>query len=207
MNATMNRYELYSDEIGFYTGQADYLLRSGGTGLSIFNPSRLIPASSFTTKAKINTLVGSVLEAMETVNEQLGPTLAPQVPFLILKTAPNSTPDAAKATSANPAWRNSLGTSSPRRSGYQASPTKSRVRSQPQHAPPWTWSRSPFLYRLRISTRLIQRSRIGTNVFFGENYNKLAQIKKKWDPLSLLNCKKCIGYLGPQDPMYSCYGR
>ncbi|KAJ4858770.1 FAD binding domain-containing protein [Trichoderma breve] len=44
------------------------------------------------------------------------------------------------------------------------------------------------------------------HIFFGKHYSKLLQIKRKWDPDTLLNCKKCVGYLGPRDPMYSCDG-
>ncbi|KAK4076744.1 uncharacterized protein Triagg1_4347 [Trichoderma aggressivum f. europaeum] len=42
------------------------------------------------------------------------------------------------------------------------------------------------------------------NVFFGEPYEKLLAIKKKWDPDTVLNCVKCIVYLWEQDLMYSC---
>jgi FAD/FMN-containing dehydrogenase len=29
--------------------------------------------------------------------------------------------------------------------------------------------------------------------FFGENYAKLLEIKKKWDPNGLLRCNRCVG--------------
>jgi len=29
--------------------------------------------------------------------------------------------------------------------------------------------------------------------FFGENYDKLLAIKKKWDPKKLLRCNRCVG--------------
>jgi hypothetical protein len=29
--------------------------------------------------------------------------------------------------------------------------------------------------------------------FFGENYGRLLEIKKKWDPKGLLHCNECVG--------------
>ena len=35
---------------------------------------------------------------------------------------------------------------------------------------------------------------------FGDNYDKLLEIKKKYDPNSLLNCWHCVGYSGLEVP-------
>ncbi|KAF9554873.1 FAD-binding domain-containing protein [Agrocybe pediades] len=41
--------------------------------------------------------------------------------------------------------------------------------------------------------------------FWGDNYDKLLAIKNKYDPDHLLDCWHCVGWKGPQDPLYKCY--
>ncbi|KAJ6575616.1 FAD-binding domain-containing protein [Mycena vulgaris] len=41
--------------------------------------------------------------------------------------------------------------------------------------------------------------------FWGENYEKLLQIKKKYDPEHLLDCWHCVGWSGASDDLFSCY--
>ena len=44
------------------------------------------------------------------------------------------------------------------------------------------------------------------SVFFGDNYDRLLQIKRKYDPTVMFNGWKTVGWLGPEDQLYSCYG-
>ncbi|GAW00064.1 FAD-binding domain-containing protein [Lentinula edodes] len=41
--------------------------------------------------------------------------------------------------------------------------------------------------------------------FWGANYEKLAEIKLKYDPLHVLDCWHCVGWKGRSDQAYSCY--
>ncbi|RFU81505.1 fad-binding domain-containing [Trichoderma arundinaceum] len=205
VNITMNSYQVFSNEQGFYTGQEDYLSRSGGVGASILNPSRLITTDNFESSSKIGALVSGILQAMEIAREQLGETLSHEVAFLILKTGASNTPDTAQATSANPAWRNTLwhlisaavwlpGTSDD---------VSSKIAATARAA--LNAIKAPLAVQAAYLNEADPDEPDWQHVFFGENYDKLLAIKQKWDPDTVLNCKKCVGYLGDQDPMYSCY--
>ncbi|KAJ7130596.1 FAD-binding domain-containing protein [Mycena epipterygia] len=41
--------------------------------------------------------------------------------------------------------------------------------------------------------------------FWGENYQRLLQIKGKYDPEHLLDCWNCVGWSGAADELFSCY--
>ncbi|CDO71164.1 hypothetical protein BN946_scf184845.g34 [Trametes cinnabarina] len=41
--------------------------------------------------------------------------------------------------------------------------------------------------------------------FWGDNYPTLLEIKRKYDPDGLLDCWQCVGWKGPEDPLYQCY--
>ncbi|KAK0229643.1 FAD-binding domain-containing protein [Armillaria nabsnona] len=41
--------------------------------------------------------------------------------------------------------------------------------------------------------------------FWGENYEELVSVKRKYDPEHLLDCWRCVDWEGPSDPRYHCY--
>ncbi|KAJ6494958.1 FAD-binding domain-containing protein [Mycena vulgaris] len=41
--------------------------------------------------------------------------------------------------------------------------------------------------------------------FWGENYDRLLEIKDKYDPGHLLDCWNCVGWRGAADELFSCY--
>ncbi|KAJ7497733.1 FAD-binding domain-containing protein [Mycena latifolia] len=41
--------------------------------------------------------------------------------------------------------------------------------------------------------------------FWGENYDRLLEIKQKYDPNHLLDCWNCVGWRGATDKLFSCY--
>ncbi|KAK0229596.1 FAD-binding domain-containing protein [Armillaria nabsnona] len=41
--------------------------------------------------------------------------------------------------------------------------------------------------------------------FWGENYEELVSVKRKYDPEHLLDCWRCVDWKGPSDPRYHCY--
>lgn len=205
VNITMNSYEVFSNAQGFYTGQADYLARSGGVGASILNPSRLITTDNFESASKIDSLVSSILQAMEIAREQLGEALAAEVAFLLLATGAANTPDAQQATSANPAWRETQWHLLSAAVWLPGTPddVSSQIAAAARAA--LDVIKAPLSVQAAYLNEADPDEPDWQNVFFGENYDKLLAIKQKWDPDTVLNCKKCVGYLGDADPMYSCY--
>lgn len=206
VNITMNSYEVFPDEQGFYTGQADYLARSGGVGASILNPSRLITNDNFETPSKIDALVSGILQGMEIVGGQLdGAAAPPEVAFLLLKTAPTTTPDTEHATSANPAWRETLWHMVVAAVWLPGTPDAVSNQTAAAARAALDAIKAPLSVQAAYLNEADPEEPDWQSVFFGENYSKLLAIKQKWDPDTVLNCKKCVGYLGDQDPMYSCY--
>ncbi|KAH9948031.1 FAD-binding domain-containing protein [Amylocystis lapponica] len=41
--------------------------------------------------------------------------------------------------------------------------------------------------------------------YWGDNYPRLLEIKRKYDPLGLLQCWQCVGWQGQSDPLYQCH--
>ncbi|KAF9554592.1 FAD-binding domain-containing protein [Agrocybe pediades] len=41
--------------------------------------------------------------------------------------------------------------------------------------------------------------------FWGENYERLLEIKEKYDPTRILDCWHCVGWKGPSSPRFKCY--
>ncbi|UKZ53296.1 hypothetical protein TrVGV298_007088 [Trichoderma virens] len=205
LNITVNGYFLYNSEKGFYTGQADYLAAAGIVGISALTPSRLITTDNFETLAKVDALVSGVLLGMETARQELGGALGTTFTAVILATGASNTPDAQNATSANPAWRNTLwhfiaaagwSPGSPDATGDQAVAAARAALGE---------IKKPLTVQASYMNEADPGEVDWQNLFFGENYDKLLAIKQKYDPDTLLNCKGCVGYLGDEDPMYSCY--
>ncbi|PTB81770.1 FAD-binding domain-containing protein [Trichoderma longibrachiatum ATCC 18648] len=188
----INSYQVFSTQQAFYTGQADYLARGGTVGASIVLPSRLITTDNFESPSKIDAL-------------GLGKALAPQVAFLLLKTGAPNTADTAQATSVNPAWRKTLWHLITPAVWRPGTPDKisSGIASAARAA--LDAIKAPLSVQATYLNEADPDEPDWQNVFFGKNYDKLLAIKKKWDPDTVLNCKKCVGYLGEKDPMYSCY--
>lgn len=204
VNVSMNSYSLYADEGGFYTGQADYLARSGGVGVSILNPSRLITDENFSSSGAIDALITGILDGMETARSRLGDALSAQVAFLLLSTAPYNTPDASGLTSANPNWRKTLWhliSAAVWVPGVQDG-VSAQIAAAGRAA--LDVIKKPLPVQAAYLNEADPAEPDWESVFFGANYDKLLRVKQRWDPDTLLNCKKCVGYLGPQDPMYSC---
>ncbi|KAJ7693434.1 FAD-binding domain-containing protein [Mycena rosella] len=44
-----------------------------------------------------------------------------------------------------------------------------------------------------------------STAYWGENYARLEQIKRKYDPNHLLDCWNCVGWKGANDTLFSCY--
>ncbi|KJX92272.1 hypothetical protein TI39_contig5879g00002 [Zymoseptoria brevis] len=100
---TMNRYDSYSSYASYLSITAADAKVTEPSGISTSLASRLIPRKIFAEPETIDELVEGVLHGIVTARRLLNLT-GPQI---VLET-PVSNPDWAHATSANPAWRDSL---------------------------------------------------------------------------------------------------
>ncbi|KAM0245094.1 hypothetical protein ACHAQJ_010648 [Trichoderma viride] len=204
LNITINSYLLYDSEKDFYDAQEDYLSHFGSVGISVLTPSRLITTDNFETPAKVDALVTGVLQGMENARQQLlNDTTGALVDFLILKTGATNTPDAQNATSANPVWRETLWHLVAAAGWLPGMPDGGLAGAAARAAVEGI--KAPLAVQASYLNEADPDEPDWQDVFFGGNYDKLLAIKQKYDPDTLLNCMKCVGYLGDADPMYSCY--
>ncbi|KAH8800657.1 hypothetical protein F5884DRAFT_713644, partial [Xylogone sp. PMI_703] len=202
-----NEYEFSADQQAFFDTPIvhSFIAKAGSSGGSVLIPSRLIPSQTFANASSVTQLATSILEGMELVASNLGPALASNVHFISEKTSPFNTPDAEHATSANRAWRDTLWhfvTASSYLPGTSASDASAIVAAARN-------ALEPIKDILPVQAAYTNEADPGEpnwqEVFYGEDYDRLLQVKRQYDPDSLLNCWKCVGWLGPEDPMYSCY--
>ncbi|KAL7790635.1 hypothetical protein V8C43DRAFT_315958 [Trichoderma afarasin] len=204
IKVTTDLYQVFDNQPEFYAGEAEGIAAGSIVGASILTPSRLITTDDVETPEKIDTLVSAFLQGMETVRQQLGEGLAAGVGFFLLKTGAINTPDTEQATSVNPAWRKTLWhviviaawpPGAPKEVSDKIAATARNALDE---------LKAPLSVQAAYFNEADPAEPDWKNVFFGEPYEKLLAIKKKWDPDTVLNCAKCVGYLGEQGPMYSC---
>ncbi|PTB65114.1 FAD-binding domain-containing protein [Trichoderma citrinoviride] len=176
INISVNSYQVYQTQQAFYTGQADYIARGGTVGASILVPSRLITTDNFESSSKIDAL-------------GLGEALAPQVAFLLLKTGAPNTPDTERATSVNPAWRKTLWHLLAPAAWLPGTPDNisSRIASASRAA--MDAIKAPLSVQAAYLNEADPDEPDWQKVFFGDNYDRLLAIKRKWDPDTALNSR------------------
>ncbi|KAL7905495.1 hypothetical protein GGI35DRAFT_460822 [Trichoderma velutinum] len=205
LNVTFNSYFLYNGEKEFYAGQEDFIKAIGSVGASFLTPSRLITADNFETPAKVDALVSAILQGMESARQQLGGSLDSTFELLMLSVGASNTPGAQHATSANPAWRNALWHLITAAVWLPGSPDATGDLAVAAARSALDEIKKPLTVQAAYLNEADPNEADWQDVFFGANYDKLLAIKQKYDPDTLLNCKACVGYLGDDDPMYSCY--
>ncbi|KAL7946383.1 hypothetical protein V8C42DRAFT_357254, partial [Trichoderma barbatum] len=206
VNITLDSYASYPDQDSFYAGNTAYWDYLSGVGVSLLTTSRLITKDNFQSPARVNSLVTSTLKAMQHVVDQLGARLAPQVQFLFLTSVPSNTPDTDEETSVNPTWRDALWHFVPSAGWAPDTPATTAKQITTAVRAALDIIKEPLAVQAAYLNEADPEEPDWQQVFFGKHYDKLLQIKQKWDPDTVLNCKACVGYLGPQDPMYSCDG-
>ncbi|KAL7946952.1 hypothetical protein V8C42DRAFT_319245 [Trichoderma barbatum] len=197
-------YQVFDSQPEFYTGEAEGIAAGSVVGASILTPSRLVTADNFETPEKIDALASAILKGMETARQQLGEALQAGVAFFILKTGATNTPDKEQATSVHPAWRNTLWHLIVIAAWPPGAPRDISNKITAAARDALDEIKAPLSVQAAYFNEADVAEPDWQNVFFGEPYEKLLAIKKKWDPDTVLNCVKCVGYLGDQDPMYSC---
>ncbi|KAJ6610477.1 FAD-binding domain-containing protein [Mycena sp. CBHHK59/15] len=157
--------------------------------------SRLIPTDLFTSASGRTTLTNTMVQMIQQYG--VNPYIVVGTPFLFNGTA--------NATSVTPAWRKALWQIGGH-TGWQFNATVSQIRTQFEIAHNVTElmsSITPGSGAYFNEGDLYQTNH--EENFWGPNYPALLSIKKKYDPMSLLDCWQCVGWKGAQDPRYACY--
>ncbi|KAE9406765.1 FAD-binding domain-containing protein [Gymnopus androsaceus JB14] len=161
------------------------------TGVSMAIASRLIPKANVATAESQKELVQGLVNAN---------TVSPRL--IILISAPSSYPG-DNTTSVTEAWRSSVyhitdvsswnwnATKEDKKNSYaQASAAIDNLR---RITPDAAYQNEADVYEPNHEVS-----------FWGSNYQRLLEIKAKYDPLHLLDCWNCVGWK-PSAPQFSCY--
>ncbi|TFK52652.1 FAD binding domain-containing protein [Heliocybe sulcata] len=164
---------------------------SAAIGANLALASRLIPKANFQTAEDRSQLLSALLKAHD---------LTPGLRFLV--SPPTSYPGDG-STSVTPAWRDSIyhitlistwnwnATEVQKKEQYQlASRAISYLRDI---TPDAAYSNEADVYEPNHEV-----------AFWGDNYDKLLQIKQKYDPEQLLDCWHCVGW-NPNSRRFACY--
>jgi hypothetical protein len=163
-------------------------------GISSLLSSRLMPRHLFASSSSITSLVDAVLHGIESAQSLIS-TSATQVVF----ETPLSNPDTAHRTSAHPAWRSALW-------------HVINVAEWEQPLAPAVLKKVSlgFLDMLEPAKMLTPGGGAYMNeasyrepewqqTFFGENYARLLDIKRRYDPDHVFDCYKCVGWRGEDE--------
>jgi hypothetical protein len=164
--------------------------RNGPVGLGLIEAGRFIPKDLFTSSTNIDQLVNAVLTAMQFSYTNRGGGSAQ-----LYATGPDNFPDNGK-TSVNPIWRDSLWEVI--MGGAWTTSTSPNVREQIQNT--ISASIQPFKALTPGGGCYMNEGdwmeENWKQTFFGEQYDKLLAVKRRYDPTALFNCWKCVGWTG-----------
>ncbi|KAJ7664310.1 hypothetical protein B0H17DRAFT_952096 [Mycena rosella] len=156
--------------------------------------SRLIPAANFADAAGRAALVAALLQTLAHASFDLS----------LLATTPYNVPDAGSArTSVTPAWRGAVWHAIAEGGWDGAAPVDAE-----RAAYNGTSGAADYLRAITPDAAYQNEADVHEPnhevSFWGSNYARLLQIKKKYDPENVLTCWHCVGY-DPQSPRFSCY--
>ncbi|KAF2733568.1 hypothetical protein EJ04DRAFT_553251 [Polyplosphaeria fusca] len=200
LNITESKYYTFDKFADWHAfTESPSISRNGPVGLGLAEAGRFIPKKLFSTPTEIESLVNAVVTAMQFSYTNRGGGSAQ-----LYATGPVNHPDNSK-TGVNPMWRDAMWEVI--MGGIWTSNLAPAVRTQIQN------TISASIQPLKAITPgggcyLNEGDWTEENwqqTFFGSNYNRLLEVKKKYDPTGLFNCWKCVGWTGYDDPMYSCY--
>ncbi|KAJ7485420.1 FAD-binding domain-containing protein [Mycena latifolia] len=154
--------------------------------------SRLIPAANFA-DANRTALVDALMQTLAHVTFDLS----------LLVTTPFNVPDDERRTSVTPAWRTAVWHAVAEGGWDGAEPV-----ADEKAAYSGISGAADFLRAITPDAAYQNEADVHEPnhevSFWGANYPRLLQIKKKYDPDNLLMCWHCVGY-DPQSPRFSCY--
>lgn len=188
---TYYTFEKFSDWHKFTENPA--IARNGPVGLGIAESGRFLPKRLFSAPKDIEKVVDAVLTAMQFSLTNRGGGAAQ-----LYATGPLNQPDNSK-TGVNPAWRDAMWEVI--MGGFWTSATSGSVRNQIRNT--ISASIEPFKTLTPGGGCYMNEGdwteESWEQVFFGSNYDKLLQVKRKYDPSSLFNCWKCVGWSGYEE--------
>ncbi|KAI0777356.1 FAD-binding domain-containing protein [Trametes elegans] len=189
-NGTVDIEELPS-WLAFFTKYVTFA--EAGVGGESSPGTRLLPGRLFSTA-----------EGRETLSSLIAATLAFSSPYIIVGT-PWLFKEELGATSVTPAWRDAIwhfsigahfnynSTLAERRAGY------AQLEAHLQQFRAITPGSGAYFNEGDVYEPDHERA------YWGDNYAKLLEVKKKYDPEGLLDCWQCVGWKGLNDPLYQCY--
>lgn len=169
------------------------IARNGAVGIGLSESGRFIPRPRFASSGKIDELVDAVVSAMQFSYERgVGGSAH------LYATGPFNHPDNSK-TGVNPGWRTALWHVIMGGIWTTSTPPDTRAKIQD------TISRSiePFKKVTPGGGCYMNEGDWAEEnwktAFFGENYERLERVKRKWDPEGVFNCWKCVGWNGVEE--------
>jgi len=193
------------------------IAHNGPVGMGISESGRFLPKKLFRSPESIENIVDAVVSAMQ-ISFSNGGGGAAQ----LYATGPLNHPDNSK-TGVNPHWREAMWEVI--MGGFWTSNMPETRRSHLRNT--ISASIEP-LKALTPNGGCYMNEGDWTEVnwqetFFGGNYDRLLDVKRKYDPTGLFNCWKCVGWTGYEEyvstaynqstaltcisPMFSCYSR
>jgi hypothetical protein len=189
-----NDYTTFEDYTAYTSFSIADARATEPAGISSLLSSRLMPRNLFASPSSIASLVDAVLHGIESAHSLIS-TSATQVVF----ETPLSNPDTAHRTSAHPAWRSALW-------------HVINVAEWEQPLAPAVLKKVSlgFLDMLEPAKMLTPGGGAYMNeasyrepewqqTFFGENYARLLDIKRRYDPDHVFDCYKCVGWRGEDE--------
>ncbi|KAK7044629.1 FAD-binding domain-containing protein [Favolaschia claudopus] len=154
--------------------------------------TRLVPAANFNNTASRSALVDALMQTLAHVTFDL----------TLIATSPYNVPDTG-ATSVTEAWRTAIW-HAVAEGGWDASAPVADEKA----AYAGIGQAIDFLRAMTPDAAYQNEADVNEPnhevSFWGTNYPRLLQIKRKYDPHNLLSCWHCVGY-DPSSPRFSCY--
>lgn len=173
--------------------QTPVIAHNGPVGLGIAESGRFLPSKLFQTPGAIEKIVDAVVTAMQFSLTNNGGGAAQ-----LYATGPFNQPEKDK-TGVNPAWRDAMWEVI--MGGFWTSSTSDSVRNKIRNT--ISASIEPFKALTPGGGCYMNEGdwleENWQQTFFGSNYDRLLQIKRRYDPSGLFNCWKCVGWSGYEE--------
>jgi len=195
VNIIQNNYTYFATYTDYLAFSAADAVATEPAGIFSLLASRLMPSHLFSSPETVDSLINGVIDGMEKARS-LG---LKRVGAQIVSETPVSTPDNNYKTSALPAWRDALWHVIHVGEWYE--PLAPAVLEKATNG---------FLEMLEPLKKLTPGGGAYFNeahygepdwkeTFFGVNYEKLLEVKNRYDPTHIFDCWKCVGWRGEQE--------
>ncbi|CAK4034810.1 FAD-binding domain-containing [Lecanosticta acicola] len=203
-----NEYLTFQHQTDFADYTTSTAVRNTPQGYAEALAGRFIPRSQFNDDASIATLVKAFLAGLQESQNPLDALkpIAAQV-YVTGPSGPNAPNQDGSETGVNTAWRDELWEVVYAGGWVQGTPQAAQdaitglVHTSMDNLRDITPGGGCYMNEADVLEDDWQTA------FFGENYGRLLDIKKQYDPTNFFNCWKCVGWTGAADPLYSCYAQ